>query len=268
MTRWTAILLAGERPGGDPLAAAEGVAFKALIPVAGEAMVARVARTLLACPSIGDIVILAQEPERLLALSPEWIGRDPRIRTAVAASGISASLAAVAGSDVAPWPVLVTTADHPLLTAEMVEHFIAGAGDADVAVAMAERGTVLAAYPDNRRTWLKLRDGAWSGANLFALQGATAHGALAAWAAVEQDRKKALRLLVHFGPWLAVRALTRTIGLHDAIARAGRRLGLSARLVAMPQAEAAIDVDKPADLALATRILAARAVQAGRADPS
>ena len=70
---------------------------------------------------------------------------------------------------------------------------------------------------------------------------------------------KARRLLSHFGPWLAVRALTRTIGLADALAAAGRRLGLTARLVAMPQAEAAIDVDKPADLALAETILAARA---------
>jgi GTP:adenosylcobinamide-phosphate guanylyltransferase len=258
MTRWTAILLAGERPGGDPLAAAVGAPAKALIPVAGEAMLARVARTLLASQAVGGVVILAQDPARLLALAPDWIARDPRIRTATSSGGISTSLAAVVGSDVAPWPVLVTTADHPLLTVAMVEQFLAGAGDADVAVAMAERRTVLAAYPDNRRTWLKLRDGAWSGANLFALGGPPAMAALTAWSEVEQDRKKAARLLVHFGPWLAVRALTRTIGLADALARAGRRLGLTARLVAMDQAEAAIDVDKPDDLALAERILAAR----------
>jgi CTP:molybdopterin cytidylyltransferase MocA len=258
MTRWTAILLAGERPGGDPLAAAVGAPAKALIPVAGEAMLARVARTLLAAPSVGEVVILTQEPDRLLALAPDWIGREPRIRTARSASGISTSLSAVVGGDVAPWPVLVTTADHPLLTVAMIEQFLGGVGDADVAVGMAERATVLAAYPDNRRTWLKLSDGAWSGANLFALTGPRAQAALTAWSEIEQDRKKAWRLLAHFGPWLAVRALTRTIGLGDALAQAGRRLGLTARLVPMAEAEAAIDVDKPADLALAERILTAR----------
>jgi len=258
MTRWTAILLAGERPGGDPLAAAVGAPAKALIPVAGEAMLARVARTLLAAPSVGNVVILAQDPERLLALAPDWIAEDPRIRTAKGAGGISTSLAAVVGSEVAPWPVLVTTADHPLLTVAMVEQFLAGAGHADVAVGMAERATVLAAYPDNRRTWLKLADGAWSGANLFALGSPKAQAALTAWSEVEQDRKKAVLLLAHFGPWLAVRALTRTIRMADALAQAGRRLGVTARLVAMDQAEAAIDVDKPADLALAERILSAR----------
>ena len=131
---------------------------------------------------------------------------------------------------------------------------------------MAERRTVLAAYPDNRRTWLKFRDGAWSGANLFALRNARAHAALRTWAEVEQDRKKALRLLWHFGPFLALRAMTRTVGLQQALDRAARRLGLTARLVAMPQAEAAIDVDKPSDLQLAERILRGRpAAQAERA---
>jgi GTP:adenosylcobinamide-phosphate guanylyltransferase len=258
MTRWTAILLAGERPGGDPLAAVADAPAKALIQVAGEAMLARVARTLLAAPSVGEVLILSQDPERLLALAPDWIAGEPRIRTAVGGGGISTSLAGIVGSDVAPWPVLVTTADHPLLTVAMIEHFVAAAREADLAVAMAERATVLAAYPDNRRTWLKLRDGAWSGANLFALGSPRAQAALTAWSEVEQDRKKAVRLLSHFGPWLAFRALTRTIGLADALAQAGRRLGLNARLVPMVEAEAAIDVDKPADLALAERILAAR----------
>jgi len=44
--RWTAILLAGQRPGENQLAAGFGVALKPLIPVAGRAMVARVAAML------------------------------------------------------------------------------------------------------------------------------------------------------------------------------------------------------------------------------
>lgn len=257
MTRWTAILLAGERPGGDPLARSVGAPWKALIPVAGEPMLARVARTLLACPSIGEVVVLAQEPARLLAAAPAWLGGEPRLRTAAGGAGISTSIAAVAGG-AAPWPLLVTTADHPLLTVATIEAFLAGIGDADVAVAAVEAGVLHAAYSGNRRTWLKFADGAWTGANLFALAGERARPALAAWAEVEQDRKKALRLVWHFGPLLALRAMTRTIGLRAAVAAAGRRLGVAARLVALNDPEAAIDVDKPADLALAERILAAR----------
>ena len=41
MTRWTAILLAGSRPGRDRFAARYGAELKALIPIAGEPMLLR-----------------------------------------------------------------------------------------------------------------------------------------------------------------------------------------------------------------------------------
>ena len=40
-----------------------------------------------------------------------------------------------------------------------------------VAAGVVEARVLLAAHPDNRRTWLRFRGGAWSGANLFALKG-------------------------------------------------------------------------------------------------
>lgn len=256
---WTAILLAGQRPGTDPLATHFGVEWKACVPVAGETMLSRVARTLLAVPAVARVVVLAQNPPALLAGDAAWLAREPRVAVAFSRGGIAASIADVAGSAAAPWPVLVTTADHPLLTPAIVEEFLAGVGAADVAVGVVERRTLLAAYPDNRRTWLRFADGAWTGANLFALTGPAAQPALATWSAVERDRKKAFKLVLHFGPLLALRALTRTVTLAAAMARAGQRLGLVAKPVALSAAEAGIDVDKPADHALAQRILLDRA---------
>ena len=100
MGEWTAILLAGERPGESGFARSQGVAAKALIPVAGEAMLARVARALLAAPSVGRVVILAQAPDALLAQAPAWLGAEPRIGTAASGDGIATSVAAVAGTAV------------------------------------------------------------------------------------------------------------------------------------------------------------------------
>ena len=255
---WTAILLAGQRPGIDPLAQHFGQAWKALVPIAGEAMLSRVAKTLVAAPSIARVVVLAQEPEALFTGDCAWIAHQPRISTAPSTAGIATSVAAVAGQPSAPWPVLITTADHPLLTPAMIEATIAGTGSADVGVGVVGRRTLLAAYPDNRRTWLTFAGEAWTGANLFALRTPAARQALLAWSDVERDRKKALKLVWHFGPLLALRALTRTITLEAAMRVAGRRLGLDARPIALPFAEAGIDVDKPSDHALAERILAAR----------
>ena len=72
------------------------------------------------------------------------------------------------------------------------------------------------------------------------------------------DRKQAWKLFLHFGPWLALRAITRTIGLRDALLAAGKRIGVSINLVAMSDPVAAIDVDKPSDHALALQIIATR----------
>jgi GTP:adenosylcobinamide-phosphate guanylyltransferase len=259
MGEWTAIVLAGRRPGEDGFAAAHGVAAKALIRAGGEPMLGRVARTLLASPSVGRIVILAQDPEALLAGELAWMAAEPRIATAEAGDGISTSIGRIAGTGAAPWPVLVTTADHPLLRPEMVETFIAGAGGADSAFAMVERSIVEALHPDTRRTWLKAADGHYSGANLFALMTEASKLGTDFWARAEKDRKSPLKLLRALGPVIFLRAVTRTISLREAAERAGRKAGIRLKAVPLPFAEAAIDVDKPADLELAERILAARA---------
>ena len=257
-SQWTAIILAGQRPEGDPMAAYCNVTHKALIPINGQTMLERVARALLASPDIGKIVVMAQSPAELKSgLSPDLVTQDG-IAFVPSNDGIATSIHNIIGTAIAPWPVLVTTADNPLLTKEILDCFFQRHNGQDVAVAVVERQTMLAAYPDARRTWLKFRGGAYSGANLFALHNAAAKPAVAFWSAVERDRKKGWKIFAHFGPWLLFRALTRTIGFKEAMAQAGRGMGLRAEPIILPIAEAAIDVDKPDDLELVTGILRAR----------
>lgn len=251
---WTAIILAGQRPGPDKLATHFGEEFKALVRLDGEAMLSKVVRTLRQVPEIGKIVVVSQEPEVLLSAVEAGGGAT----LSSCAGGISSSINALAGSDTVPWPVFVTTADHPLLTPAMVSEFLDASGESDLCVAMVERANMLRLFPNARRTWLKFSDGHWSGANLFALTGERTRAALTLWAAAEQDRKTAWKLFLHFGPMLFLRAITRTIGLAEALTVAGRRLGLSAKLIPMSDPVAAIDVDKPEDHALAEHILASR----------
>lgn len=252
---WTAILLAGERPRADTLAAAFDGRVKALVDVAGEPMVARVARTLGACPEIARTLVLAQDAAAIASVLDE----STRLTVASSGDGIARSVSAVAGTAAAPWPVLVTTADHVLLTRGAVAAFLAAVAGCDVAVGVVERRTVLARFPDTRRTWLRFAGGAYTGANLFALNGPRAAPAVSVWSEVEGDRKKGWRLVARFGPVLLLRALTRTISLDAAISRAGSALGLDARAVVLDDPCAAVDVDRPADLALAEAVLTGRA---------
>lgn len=257
----TALLLAGSRPGTDPLAHAAGVSTKALVPVAGRPMIDHVARALLGHPAIGDVVILAQQPDALADHGrTAWLRDEPRVRFRASGDGISRSLLDWMGDNPSGLPALVTTADNVLLDAAMIDAFLAGADGAPVAAAMVERAVLMRAYPRSRRTWLRFRGGAWSGANLFWLGGPGAARALEKWREIEQDRKKGWKILSAFGPALLLGAALRLLTVHQAIARAGRRLGAGgARVVAMPMAEACIDADKGDDIALIEAILARRA---------
>lgn len=252
--------MAGERPGGDPLSRHFGVAAKALVPVAGEAMLGRVVRTLLDCPSVARVLILAQRPERLMTGDLAWMAAEPRVAGRESRAGLADGIEGVAGGVEAPFPILVTTADHPLLTVPMVENFLCGSAGVDVAFGAVERRVMLAAYPDNRRTWQEFKGAAYTGANLFALTKARAVAALDLYRRIEADRKHPLKLLRHFGLGLALRAATRTISLQDALDRIGRRTGVSVKLVELPDAEAGIDVDKLSDHAQVEAILERRAV--------
>jgi hypothetical protein len=136
---------------------------------------------------------------------------------------------------------------------------LASAETCDVAVGMVERQQLLALHPGAKRTWLKFQGEAYSGANLFLLHDDDRlKPLLELWRSIEAERKKGWRILSAFGPWLAVGALLRLWTGPNAIARAGKRFGLTAKLISLPQAEACIDVDKPADKILVEAIMAAR----------
>jgi hypothetical protein len=155
--------------------------------------------------------------------------------------------------------VLVTTADHALLDAAMIDDFCAKAEGADIAIAVVERQALLQHLPASRRTWVKLKGGAYSGANLFLLASPKVAPAIALWRGVEQDRKKGWRLLRAAGPALLLGSVLRLLTLDQALRRIGLKLGLDVRAVQMANPLAAVDVDKPDDHALVEAILAGRA---------
>jgi GTP:adenosylcobinamide-phosphate guanylyltransferase len=255
---WTALVLAGQRPGVDPVAAQFGVESKALIPVAGELMLGRVLMALADAPEIARIIVLAQNaPELLAHRHLAWTAAEPRIEARISGKTISGSVLDAINDTAIGLPVLVTTADNVMLTPATISEFIAGAVGSDVSVAMVERGNLEAAVGRNRRTWLAFKGGAYTGANLFALSTPAAANALRFWERVEQDRKSVLRLAAHFGPVLMVKLLARRMTVQEALAAAGTKLGASAAPVLLSDGRMGVDVDKPEDHTLAERLLAA-----------
>ena len=251
-------MLAGSRAEKDPLAAHFELPLKALVPVAGAPMIAHVVRCLVQCPAIARVVIVAQQPALLDCPDLQSLPDRCPIHWAAGKDGIAESLMTIAGTEAAPWPVLVTTADNPLLTPEVVEHFLARSEGSDVSLAVVDRELLSARYPESRRTWLRFRAGAYTGANLFTACTPRSTQGLGIFQRAETSRKKQLGLLWHFGPALALAALTRTMSLQQVVARCGTRFGLKPAVVVLPYAEAGIDVDSLEDWRFADRFLSRR----------
>jgi hypothetical protein len=130
--------------------------------------------------------------------------------------------------------------------------------DADVVAAVVTEEVLRRHHPESPRTIVPLRGEGVTGANLFLLRTPEAERVVAFWARTEGVRKRPWRLVSLFGPVALARFALRTLDLDAAARVASRRIGARVAVVRLPFAEAAIDVDRPADLALATRILGAR----------
>jgi CTP:molybdopterin cytidylyltransferase MocA len=256
---FSALILAGRRGPQDPLAVSRGATHRALLPVAGVPMLLRVVRALRAA-GLSRLRVSIDAPE-LLDAHPELaaLRREGALRVQPSADSPSRSVAAALADD-AMLPCLVTTADHALLTPEMVLHFLSEArgAEADLLIGMVAATLVQAAYPETRRTYLRLRGEAWSGANLFAFRTPRARRVADFYVRAERFRKQPWRLVAAIGPSLLLLYALRRLDLDGALARGSRRIGARVAAVRMPHAEAAIDVDREGDLVLAERILRAR----------
>ena len=251
MTGSTAVILAGSRPGSDPLAAAFGADLKALVPVAGKPMVRWPVETLLGCQRFSEVRVLAQEPERIAEALPA----DPKLTVVKSASTIAATLERLCFDPTIDWPLFVTTADHVLLDPQMIEEFCDLGEPADIAVGVVERDNLMKRLPNSQRTWVRFRHGAYSGANMFLLGGKKVLPALEMWRSVEQDRKKGWALLWAFGPLNLLGALLRLRTIHETLDRIGRRLGVKTEAVELSDPLACVDVDKLQDLRLVEALI-------------
>ena len=257
--KFTALVLAADRRPDDPVARAADVPCKCMAPVNGTPMVFRVLNALDASREIDG---------RILCGPPKFIvDREADLRDLIAAGKVkwfanqatpSSSAYHVLQTLPDEVPVLLTTADHAMLSARMVDYFCSEArvSGCDVVVGVARHEVVTKAHPQTLRTATRLQDGAYCGCNLFAFLTPGARLAADFWRQVESQRKKPLRVIRILG-WIAVlRYLLGRLSLDEALDRISHRLGFKAGAVIMPSAEAAVDVDSIEDWKLVEKILA------------
>lgn len=256
VTDFASVILAGERAPRDALRDHTGVACKALLDIDGTSMIRRVINALEGAASVSSIH-LSGPTEACVATDAGLSGliAEGRADWTAAAASPSTSAYQMLNRVPATQPVLVTTADHPLLTSEIVDHFCRGSAvsECDVVIGLAPYDLVRTAYPDLKKTVLRFRDGHYCGCNLFAFLTQDGRRIADFWRQVERDRKKPLVVISLLGVWAVLRYRMGWLTLHDALALLSRKVGLKIGAVILPYAHASVDVDSVADYLLVQR---------------
>ncbi len=249
-TPFTAIVLAGQRSAADPLVQRSNAGCKAMIEIDGKAMLQRVLDTLAA----------SQQVDRRIISGPDLQQLDPQsaIRTLVDSGDVdwqapqsSPSTSAWHAMQTVPagTPILLTTADHPLLSAEIVDEFCrqSRVHDLDVAAGLAPYELVRQAFPDMKKTVMHFKEGDYCGCNLFTFMTPEGRDAARFWRKVEQERKNPFKVIRALGWASVLKYLLHRLTLREALDNLSNKLGVRAGTVLLPWAEAAVDVDSISD---------------------
>jgi len=240
------LILAGQRDGVvDQLCEQAGIARKAVIPINGRPMI--------------DYVLEALESAGLKTpyhVSGFDAAYDKRLLQSPSGAGPADSAATALKSGIM-LPCIMTTADHPLLSETMLIHFLKHSEqtEADFCVGLAEKKIIQPAYPNVKRTYLKFSDRSVSGCNLFYIKNEKGLKAIEFWKQAQHLRKQPLKLARRLGWGVLLSYLFGRLSLEGAFDYASKTLGIAAKPVLIPIAEAAIDVDKPSDKVLVEAIL-------------
>ncbi len=268
VTNFASVILAGERASRDALRDHTGVECKALLDIDGTSMIRRVINALESAGSVSSIH-LSGPTEACVATDAGLSDLIAEGRADWTAAAASPSTSAYQMLNRVPEtrPVLVTTADHPLLTSEIVDHFCrdAAASGCDVVVGLAPYDLVRTAFPDLKKTVLRFADGQFCGCNLFAFLTADGRRMADFWRQIERERKKPLVVIRMLGLLAVLRYRLGWLTLERALELLSRKAGLRIGVVVLPYAHASVDVDSVEDYLVLQRI--AKADPAPRPTP-
>lgn len=259
----SALIMAARRPGvADPLCAMGDVSHKCMLRIHGQIMLERVIAALLDSGCVGKVYVSIDDAGVLLdgERLRGWLAQN-RVQAVAAEGNLADSVLATACQIPDDgWPLLITTGDNALHTAELIQDFVeqCDASNGDVALGLTRETDVTPVIPDSNLNWHWLRDGGFSSCNLYLLRNRKALHGVGIFRTGGQFGKKHWRILKSFGLLPFILYKFRWTTTDKLIRRIGDNLGLEMRAVFLPYAFAPIDVDNLKSFTLSERILAAR----------
>jgi hypothetical protein len=113
-------------------------------------------------------------------------------------------------------------------------------------------------FPNSRRSYIRLTDGEYAGADLFVINPEIVYSNRQMWEELMGSRKSIINQARIIGLGTLLRLLFRRLSLRDAEIRVMRALELTGRAVPVVDAELGMDVDKPFQLEICRQVLETR----------
>lgn len=242
---YDAIILAGGE-NSELLSRFSSQSYEAMIEIAGKPMVTFVADALAASPQVEKIFVVGPVHQLQKCHFPENTilveGGDTLVDT------IQLGVAALGHER----KVLIVTADIPLLTPQAIADFFCQCEkiEADLYYPIVSKETNNKYYPGNKRTYVRFKDGTYTGGNIFLVNPAVVPQCLEVAKRFFDNRKNPFKLCCILGWGFILQFIFGTLSLGKVKERVVELLGVTGVVVDSPYPELGIDVDKPSDLKL------------------
>jgi GTP:adenosylcobinamide-phosphate guanylyltransferase len=248
-----AVVLAGSSNNG-PLSECSEVSYEALIPIGKKIMVQYVVEALLGCQQVRQVLVVGP----VAALAPYLAGE--RVTIIESRGGIMENIEAGVTASRDSDRILLVTSDIPMLTTQAVNDFLELCGDmsGDLYYPIISKPVVESKFPTTRRTYVNLKEGVFTGGNLFLINPAVYKKCLENGKKIISLRKSPLGLCRLIGFGFLLKFLMRSLTIAEAEQKVSTLLGrIKGIVVVSKYPEVGVDVDKPSDLALALQTLGA-----------
>lgn len=224
---------------------------KAMVEINGRPMIQYVIEVLLSIPSIESIVIVG-EKEPMAFLVKEQV------------KGIIQATGDMIGNVIEGEKffndnknILLVSSDIPMITREAILDFIDKSKEysVDLCYPIIERSTCENKYPGVKRTYLKLKEGTFTGGNIFYVTARAVRECARNFDEFIARRKKPLQMVRILGITFLIKLLLGILTIEELERRAEKVVKLTGKAIITEFAEIGTDVDKDSDLEIARREL-------------
>lgn len=149
--------------------------------------------------------------------------------------------------------VLILPTDIPFITTEAIEDFLTRCEKlgADFCYPVTSKAINEARFPGVTRTYVRLKEGIFTGGNLFLIRSKIIEPSLDLAVKLVERRKNPIAMARLFGLGLVLSYLVRQLSIPAVERRFYQMTGIKGRALISNYAEIGVDVDKPSDLLMA-----------------